>query len=267
MTSACWTLCTNNRIQRYQANICSRCHMNRVKATLRLQTLFPLLELMMSQREDVPNMVVSDTRVKAKETELLTQDRVTSSASWSLGVCSTWPLVFCPAWSTRPATLQGNRLRRDRPGHDVRMSVRRYFYRWHGDHREQHAVTRTSRRCASLMSPLALRVCKALNSQPLSRTSAAQQQMMDPSGSCRNQTHRGKFSAPQLPLSCLTDPPRLPPSVTSPSEKHRRLCCCRCSVKLGGNISPSARRASPWEKQREISACRRGPARPQCWIS
>lgn len=55
--------------------------MNRVKATLRLQTLFPLLELMMSQREDVPNMVVSDTRVKAKETELLTQDRVTSSAS------------------------------------------------------------------------------------------------------------------------------------------------------------------------------------------
>lgn len=154
MTSACWTLCTNNRIQRYQTNICSRCHMNRVKATLRLQTLFPLLELMMSQREDVPNMVVSDTRVKAKETELLTQDRVTSSASWSLGVCSTWPLVFCPAWSTRPATLQGNRLRRDRPGHDVRMSVRRHFYRWHGDHREQHAVTRTSRRCASLMSAL-----------------------------------------------------------------------------------------------------------------
>lgn len=81
MTSAYWTLCTNNRIQLYQTNICSLCHMNRVKATLRLQTLFSLLELMMSQREDVPNMVVSDTRVKAKETELLAQDRVTSSAS------------------------------------------------------------------------------------------------------------------------------------------------------------------------------------------
>lgn len=52
-----------------------------IKATLRLQTLFSLSELMMSQREDVPNMVVSDARVKAKETELLTQDSVTSSVS------------------------------------------------------------------------------------------------------------------------------------------------------------------------------------------
>lgn len=90
-----------------------------IKATLRLQTLFSLSELMMSQREDVPNMVVSDARVKAKETELLTQDSVTSSVS-----VQRWL-----AWSTRPATLQGNKLRRDRPANHVRMGVRVFSYR------------------------------------------------------------------------------------------------------------------------------------------
>lgn len=113
---------------------------------------------MTSQREDVPNMVVSDTRVKAKETELLTRDTVTSSASWGLGVS-----VQHGHWFSAPPGAPDRR-----PGlvHHVRMRARQYFYRWHGDDRKpggnarklwaQHTVTRTSRRCAFLISPLAL---------------------------------------------------------------------------------------------------------------